>query len=80
MTAAHRQRACSLGDIDGGNEIGVVLETTGFATEMGLGRAIALLTVPTSAELRNLYRMLLAPHPVLRENIPLEAQPQTVAE
>jgi len=29
---------------------------------------------------RNLYRMLLAPHPVLRENIPLEAQPQTVAE
>src|SRR5690606_41924389 len=48
MTAAHRQRACSLGDIDGGNEIGMVLETTGFATEMGLGRAIALLTVPTS--------------------------------
>jgi len=28
MTAAHRQRACSLGDIDGGNEIGMVLETT----------------------------------------------------
>ena len=48
MTAAHRQRACSLGDIDGGNEIGMVLETTGFATEMGLRRAIALLTVPTS--------------------------------
>ena len=32
MTAAHRQRACSLGDIDGGNEIGMVLEATGFAT------------------------------------------------
>ena len=48
MTAAHRQRACSLGDIDGGNEIGMVLEATGLATEMGLGRAIALLTVPTS--------------------------------
>src|SRR5690606_11142008 len=48
MTAAHRRRACSPGDIDGGNEVGMVLEATGFATEMGLGRAVALLTVPTS--------------------------------
>lgn len=48
MTAAHRQRACSLSDIDGGNEIGMVLEATGFATEMGLGRAVALLAMPTS--------------------------------
>src|SRR5690606_5693817 len=46
MTAAHRRRASSPGDVDGGDDVGMVLETTRLTTEGAVDEPVLLVDVP----------------------------------
>jgi len=46
MTAARRRRASSPGDVDGGDDVGMVLETTRLTTEGALDEPVLLVDVP----------------------------------